>query len=148
MTPKLKYIYIYAHMSGYRQSIAMAIQQELGRPQHPDQGERDLVTKLLSLYTSGHVSVTACQEVFIAATLDGLDHPEVALLAAMGAAGTQPGNIARDLQHFLGKDCRLPKPFDLKVPCMEPHSLTYTIEDVSIVLPQMMFSTPCRLQRL
>jgi hypothetical protein len=72
--------------------------------------------------------------------LYGLDHPEVALLAAMGAAGTQRGNIARDLHHFLGKGCKLPKPFELKVPCVEPHSLNYTIEDGWIHLPHMMFA--------
>ncbi len=101
--------------------------------------ESVLVTKLLALWSSGHMSATAVQELAHAALLDGLQHEEIAQLASLGATGAWMGNVGRDLMRRVSKDVPLPEPTMLSVPCMDPVSGEYSLEQCGVFLPHEMF---------
>ena len=95
---------------------------------------------LVDLFCGGHVSATAVQRLSHAAVLSGLLQPDVARLAALGAVGEQPGNISRDLLRSLSSGNKLPAPFPVRVPCIDPATQEYCVEVAYVMLPHQLWA--------
>ena len=58
---------------------------------------------LMSAMCWGEIQCPFVQKVCAAAVADGCEHPDVIKVSKMGASGTWPGNIYRDLQKKMPK---------------------------------------------
>ena len=86
---------------GWRLERELADHSDQHPPLQQERPEQSaLASRLLNLWSAGHISATALQQLAHAALLDGADHPEVAQLAATGTWGQQPGNVGRDLSRL------------------------------------------------
>ena len=75
------------------------------------------------------------------ATLDGVEHEEVAALASAGNFGQVPGNCARDVTRRFCSASRVPEPLQVAIPVLDPKTNKDSTEDAGIMLPHMVFST-------
>lgn len=60
-----------------------------------------LANELLQRWSLGSLSAATVQKLALCATKDGLQHPDVKKLAALGGHGRQPQNCQRDMLHWL-----------------------------------------------
>ena len=120
-------------MPGVHQRVAQAD----GRPAHPEPAHQSLFsTHLLYLWAKGHVSAIAVQTLAYYANLDGLDHPEIAKLSSMGTFGQHPGNISRDLCHYLDTwGICAPEPTIKHIPRKDTKTGKTITEDVAFFNP-------------
>ena len=134
-------------MPGYLQRLELdrALEAPAERAQ-ADMNEMEdgpLKQILVELFCGGHVSASGVQKLAHAALLSGLQSPDVASLAALGAVGEQPGNNSRDLLRLLNRGNNLPEPFRVRVPCIDPATQEYCMEDAFVMLPhQLLASLP------
>ena len=127
-------------MSGVHQRLKRA--KTLANPiVEATRSQSNLVTRLLLQWASGHLSATEVQKICHAACLDGLTHPEVVAIAAIGSWGSQPGNCNRDLKRAYSCD-DLPKPVIVRVPCMDTKAKNQRMvwEDCAVHLPHLWLS--------
>ena len=94
------------------------LQQELESPtpcqkeSNPCQKEGSaLCSRLLELWSQGHLSARMVCELALLATLDGCNSEELHSLARCGNYGQLLGNCSRDLMQLYCRQERLPKPF-------------------------------------
>ena len=71
---------------------------------------------LLELWAWGDISAYRLQQLAQASVVDGLVHPDVQKLAAIGATGKHPGNCHRDLVRHLHTKIDMPLPVQMSVP--------------------------------
>jgi hypothetical protein len=106
------------------------------------QGENsNLVTKLLMLAFSGKISHSACQEIALAAIMDGASHPELAKLASAGSHGVHPGNVKRDVLTNWLAHVKIAEPDVVKVPCINPKTNESIMSPCSLFLPHKLISS-------
>lgn len=84
--------------------------------------QSNLVTRLLMRATSGSGSYSSAQGDAYGSFLDGLKHPEVALLASCGDWGSVPGNVRRDVHTAFFKSLGYTKPEMIEVFVKHPGS--------------------------
>ena len=101
----------------------------------------NLVTKLLMLSFLGQLSHTACQEIALAAVLDGAKHPEVAKLASAGSHGAYPGNVKRDIFTNWLSAVKIAEPDVVKVPRLNPKTTETIMSPCSLFLPHKLISS-------
>ena len=81
-----------------------------------ESGEGALATGLLSLWAHGNIAATTMCWLAHLATLDGVEHEEVAALARAGNFGQVPGNCARDVTRRFCSASRVPEPLQVAIP--------------------------------
>ena len=106
-----------------------------------ESGESALATGLLSLWAHGNIAATTMCWLAHLATLDGVEHEEVAALARAGNFGQVPGNCARDVTRRFCSASRVPEPLQVAIPVLDPKTNKDSTEDAGIMLPHMVFST-------
>ena len=107
-----------------------------GPPDHGFDNPSALITRLLLSYTAGSLSAVEVQKIAHAAVVDGIMHPEVYQVAALGCWGRYPGNIKRDLARLIECDY-LPAPCILRVPCIDTKSTPHICmwDDMAVMQP-------------
>ena len=105
---------------------------------HRPFGQSNLATRLLLQWGAGQISSQDVQKTAHAAVSDGLVHPEVVQLAAVGCWGEQRGNINRDLKRLFPCDY-LPAPLLVRVPYVPEKTLPNAVHhvDCAIMLPHL-----------
>ena len=100
-----------------------------------------LLSSLLLRWAEGQLQATDVQSLCMDAKLSGLEHPEIASVAACGNSGTCPQNTHRDLSRRYCADMAIPEPFQLTVPCFR-HSdhKTLSSTQISVLLPHEWFA--------
>eukprot|EP00969_Alexandrium_andersonii_P327522 14473374-Alexandrium_andersonii.AAC.1 len=87
-------------------------------------------------WTHNDISATTLQKLAHAALLDGNCHQEIAALAALGAFGSTPSHINRDLRRRHMKGIRLHPASVCTVPCIDPKGKSgITYESAGIIDP-------------
>ena len=99
-----------------------------------------LGTLLLTMWSHGHISAKAMQELAHMAILDGATHPELAQIVSTGHWGEIPGNVHRDIMTHYCQDIKLTPAIHVQVPVLEPKTSKVLVEDASIFLPHILFS--------
>ena len=61
----------------------------------------NLARYLLEEYAFGGISASQLQQIALMAEMDNLTHPQVVKLANLGTRGRHPGNVDRDLRHYV-----------------------------------------------
>ena len=132
MEPKAKRI------RGWKLEMA----KEAGGSEPLSKGEQEvpsaLGTLLLTMWSHGHISSKAMQEIAHMATLDGATHPALAQIASTGHWGEIPGNVHRDVMTHYCQDIKLIPAIHVQVPVLEPKSSKVVVEDASIFLPHIL----------
>ena len=107
-----------------------------------------LATKLLMMWSAGEISSSAVQVIAHMAVLDGADHPELGLLASVGAWGSQPGNASRDIIRSFLETVNIPEAELVSAVAMDPK--TSKMEKVNAaVFPRIKcFTKSNRIQSL
>ena len=85
----------------------------------PVSQQSNLVNRLLVQWANGHLSATQVQKVAHAAVSDGLNHQEVALIAALGTWGANPANIHQQRLQLLKPDVGIPEALSVSAPVLD-----------------------------
>ena len=104
-----------------------------------ESGESALATGLLSLWAHGNIAATTMCWLAHLATLDGVEHEEVAALARAGNFGQVPGNCAAKVLQC--KPGARASAGGHPIPVLDPKTNKDSTEDAGIMLPHMVFST-------
>ena len=100
----------------------------------------NLPSLVLSHWAWGRLHATGAHKFMLAAHQDGLKNDEVLSIAQMGAWGTQPSNIDRELtKKYLGNNT-IPAPEVVRVPCLKPRTCEVEQGDCGIICPHDAFS--------
>ncbi|CAK0882812.1 unnamed protein product, partial [Prorocentrum cordatum] len=75
-----------------------------------------------------------------AAHLDGLVHPEIQLLAALGTWGEYPGNVHHELMTKFG-DSPLPEPYQFEIPAWDSKTASAQQKVCAALLPHEWFAS-------
>ena len=123
---------------GPRQQLAQARAQEEAAEPAPQ--DSHLAKMLIEKWAWGGLSTPDLQKLASAAFKDGLHHPQVRALAALGAWGKYPANMQRDLLQAVGADCKLKfATCHFKVSLLGPKGVGLPT-DVTMILPHKLFS--------
>ena len=107
----------------------------------PDTQFSNLGTHLLKSWAWGVMPAAEVQRIALSAYRDGLRHPEVAKLAALGSWGNYPGNVHQQLTTMLSNSQNmLPVPMTFEVACVDPKTAQAAKADCSALLPHEWFS--------
>ena len=110
-----------------------ALEKADGRPS-------PLANKLLSLWAHGVLSAALIREIADLSLHEGAKHPSLVALAQTANWGQHPANAHRDVMRTFCSDVQLPKPWLVKVPCVDPKSSLEKEEEAAIFLPHLVFS--------
>ena len=131
---------------GYKQRLAQARAQEqqqeeqpaLQLPQQPQSS--NLAKTLLEKWAWGSLSTPELQALAHAAVLDGLQHPQIKALAAIGGCGKYPANMHRDILRAVGAGGSLASTaMDFSLSLLVSRN-TWTPTMVNMILPHRLFS--------
>ena len=99
------------------QAAHAAAAQAQAQAQAAASSRSSLAHELLLQWSLGGLSAISVQSLASKAFSDGLVHPDIARLAALGNSGQAPQNCQRDLLRWLGKHMgALPPPVQMKLP--------------------------------
>jgi hypothetical protein len=89
----------------------------------------------------GMLSGPNMQHIAAAARADGLNLPEVDIMARAGGNGRLTKNVMRDIsRHFVG-DLNVPEPYVFPVPCLDGRQADpLVVMDCDVLLPHQMFA--------
>lgn len=98
-----------------------------------------LADHLISQWGWGHMSATSIQKIAAAAVSDGLQHPEVQRLAALGSHGRYPNHAHRDLTNQL---VQTPiKDAVGQIQLTQKYNLAFVTSTHPILLPHELFAS-------
>ena len=122
---------------GYKRRLA---ELELEDEDQPAQSK--LASKLITLWSWGHMSAPLVQDLASAAEQDGLNHLHIQKLAKMGGRGKFPANMQRDLMLICGDfttlgDCT--STISVRVKSLK-NEVPYQDIDLNFLLPHKLFS--------
>lgn len=116
---------------------------ELAQPVRPnvltENRPSALATKLLMMWSAGEISSSAVQVIAHMAVLDGADHPELGLLASVGAWGSQPGNASRDIIRSFLETVNIPEADLVSTVAMDPKTSKMEQVNAAVFSPHKMF---------
>jgi hypothetical protein len=111
------------------------------RSQHHSREASALGTGLLVRWGEGQLSASDVQELALLAAQSGATDAEVLFLSKLGSAGTQQGNISRDLKAAYLQGIAMPDPYMVTIPLYDKSDRTSTIDvEVGVLLPHEWFS--------
>ena len=96
---------------------------------------------VLSHWAWGRLHATEAHKFLLSAHQDGTRNSEIQSLAQLGAWGSRPGNLHRDLTNRYLKNNTLPEPQVFNVPYVTPKTLEVDNLEASAILPHDLFAS-------
>lgn len=112
------------------------------KPQEDSQEEIDnpLCTRLIELWSQGHLSASQVAEICHLSMLSGCEHPQIVAGAKCGNFGQNRPSTHRDMVAAWCKKIHIAEPHMVKVPVKDPKTQREGTEEVALMLPHLVFS--------
>ena len=115
--------------------------ESVSSEEHANEGiYSEVLSDALLDWAWGHTTTKQLYDKVKSAIRDGASHPELRVVEKMGAFGTNPQHLHRDLSRRYLKDVQMPEPEMLHIPAKDPVSQEDMFADMGILLPHDWFS--------